>query len=77
MTGLGKCCSHVGAVLFYAEVAVNLRDSKTSTEEKSCWLLPGYKKVKFEPVADTDFFFWNYYSPEHEEASCKIWCSYK
>ena len=48
-------CSHVGAVLFYVEFAVNLRDSKTSTEEKAYWLLPGYKKVKYKPVADIDF----------------------
>ena len=55
MAGLGECCSHVGAVLFYVEFAVNLRDPETCTEEKAYWLLPGYKKVEYKPVADIDF----------------------
>ena len=55
MAGLGDCCSHVGAVLFYVEFAVNLRDSKTCTKEKAYRLLPGYKKVEYKPVADIDF----------------------
>ena len=32
MAVLGESCSHVGAVLFYAQFAVNLRDPKTSKE---------------------------------------------
>ena len=55
MAVLGECCSHVGAVLFYAEFAVNLRDPKASEEEKACWLLLRYKKVEYKPVADIDF----------------------
>ena len=55
MSGLGECCCHFGAVLFYVDFAVNLRDSKTCTEEKAYWLLPGYKQVEYKPVADTDF----------------------
>ena len=46
MAGLGERCSHVGAVLFYIEFAVNLRGSETCTKEKAYWLLPGYKKVE-------------------------------
>ena len=42
MAGLGECCSHVGAVLFDVEFAVNLSDSKKCAEEKAYWLLPGY-----------------------------------
>ena len=55
MAGLGEYCLHVGTVLFYVEFAVNLRDSKTCTEEKAYWLLPGYKKVEYKPVPDIDF----------------------
>ena len=55
MAGLGEYCSHVGTVLFYVEFAVNLRDSKTCTEEKAYWLLPGYKKVEYKPLPDIDF----------------------
>ena len=55
MAGLGECCFHVGTVLFYVEFAVNLRDSKTCTEEKAYWLLPGDKKAEYKPVADIDF----------------------
>ena len=40
MPGLGESCSHVGAVLFVVEAATRIRDSKTVTQEKACWLLP-------------------------------------
>ncbi len=32
MAGLGESCSHVGAMLFYIEAAVRVRDSKTDTK---------------------------------------------
>ena len=51
----GECCSHVDAVLFYVEFAVNLRDSKTCTEENAYQLVPGYKQVQYKPVAVIDF----------------------
>ena len=46
---------HVGAVLFYDEYAVRLRDSKTCTEEKAYWLLPGYSQVEYKKIKDIDF----------------------
>ena len=35
ITFLGKLCTHVGAVLFYVEYAVRLRNYKTCIEEKA------------------------------------------
>ena len=46
---------HVDAVLFYDEYAVRLRDSKTCTEEKAYWLLPGYSQVEYKKIKDIDF----------------------
>ena len=55
MAGLGESCSHVGAVLFHIECAVNIKSSKTCTEEKAYWLLPSSKKIEFKPVSNIDF----------------------
>ena len=56
MAGLGETCSHVGALLFYVEAAVRIRDSKTVTQEKAYWLLPSaHKDVEYKEVADIDF----------------------
>ena len=55
MAGLGESCSHIGAILFYVEFAVRVRDSKTCTEEKAYWLLPGYRTVEYKEVVDVDF----------------------
>ena len=55
MAGLGESCSHIGEVFFYIEYAVKLRDSKTCTEEKAYWLLPGYRDVEYKQVAEIDF----------------------
>ena len=55
MAGLGESCSHIGAVLFYTEYATRIRDSKTCTEEKAYWLLPGYHAVEYKEVCDIDF----------------------
>ena len=47
---------HVGAVLFYVEYAVRLRDSKTCTGEKAYWLIPGYySQVEYKKIKDIDF----------------------
>ena len=46
---------HVGAVLFYVEYAVRVRDSKTCTEEKAYWLIPGYSQVEYKEIKDIDF----------------------
>ena len=55
MAGLSESCSHIGAVLFYNEYATRIRDSKTCTEEKAYWLLPGYHSVEYKEVCDIDF----------------------
>ena len=51
MAGLGESCSHVGALLFYVDATVRIRDSKTITQEKAYWLLPTIHKE----IADIDF----------------------
>ena len=40
MAGLGEACSHIGAILFYIDATVQIRDSKTVTQEKAYWMLP-------------------------------------
>ena len=44
MAGLVECCSHVGAMLFYVEVAVRLSESKTVAEDKVYGMLPAAHK---------------------------------
>ena len=56
MAGLGESCSHVGALMFYIEAAVRIRESKTVTQEKAYWLLPSaHKEVEYKEVVSIDF----------------------
>ena len=50
-----ESCTHVGAVLFYVQYAVRLRDFKTCSEEKAYWLIPGYSEVEYKEIEDIDF----------------------
>ena len=52
---LRESCMHVGAVLFYVEYPVRLRDSKNYTKEKAYWLIPGYSQVEYKEIKDIDF----------------------
>lgn len=54
--GQGSTCSHVAAVLYYVEAAVNIRNKPTVTEERAYWLLPRpTKEVRYARIADIDF----------------------
>ena len=56
MAGLGEVCTHVGAVLFFVTSAVEIRSSRTVTQEKAYWLLPsGTKGINYEQVEDINF----------------------
>ena len=56
MAGIGEVCSHVGAVLFYIETQVKIRESKTVTDEKAYWILPAsMSKVQSKSTAEIDF----------------------
>ena len=56
MAGLGEVCTHVGAVLFFLSSAVEIRDSRTVTQEKAYWLLPsGLKTVTYATVENINF----------------------
>ncbi|KAI0230944.1 hypothetical protein LSAT2_018697 [Lamellibrachia satsuma] len=55
MAGLGEACTRVAALLFAIEATAKVRDSKTATEEKVYWLLPGgVKGVTYNEVSDID-----------------------
>ncbi|KAK3107020.1 hypothetical protein FSP39_005317 [Pinctada imbricata] len=56
MAGLGEVCSHVGALLFYVDALVKLRNSKTVTREPTYWMLPsGFRKVEHAMLGDINF----------------------
>ena len=56
MAGLGKSCSHVGALLFYVDATVRIGDSKTITQEKAYWLLlTVHREVEYKEIVDIDF----------------------
>ena len=56
MAGLGEVCTHVGAVLFFLSSVVEIRDSRTVTQEKAYWLLPsGLKTVTYATVENINF----------------------
>jgi len=56
MAGIGEVCSHVGAVLFYIDAQIRLRENKTITDKKAYWMLPStINKVQFKSVQAMDF----------------------
>ena len=56
MAGLGESCSHVGALLFFIEAAVKIRDSRTVTEQKAYWMLPSAcKEIPYAEISNIDF----------------------
>ena len=56
MAGLGESCTHVAALLFFIEAAVNLHKSKTVTQEKAYWTLPpALKQLDYTPANQVNF----------------------
>ena len=56
MAGLGESCSHVGALLFYVEAVVKIRDNETVTQDKAYCMLPAAcKEVPYQEIANIDF----------------------
>lgn len=55
MAGLGEACSHIGAILFYIQVAVKHRDSLTCTDGENSWLPAYCKKLTCVPLSEVDF----------------------
>lgn len=55
MAGLGEACSHIGALLFYLEVASSFRDSQACTQKENAWLPPYMSAVPCVPLAQMDF----------------------
>ena len=56
MAGLGETCTHIAALLFAIDSMVQVRESKTVTEEKAYWLLPSsLKTVEYKEVREMDF----------------------
>ena len=54
--GLGEACTHIASILFYIDIKVKLRNSKTVTEEKAYWLMPSaYKSVEYKPANEVNF----------------------
>ena len=51
MAGLGEACTHIGAVLYYLEIAMKVTSGTTCQ-----WVIPSYQKaISYLPVKDIDF----------------------
>ena len=55
MAGLGECCSHVGATLFYLKTVHELVTGETCTSLPCSWIEPTSQKVEFAELTDIDF----------------------
>ncbi|KAL1479583.1 hypothetical protein MTO96_051739 [Rhipicephalus appendiculatus] len=56
MAGLGECCTHVAALLFYTEAHVNLGLNKTSPTDVPCKWIEVSRKTAAAPVSEINFF---------------------
>ena len=55
MAGLAKTCSHVGALLYWVETAVWIRDQTPCTSKGNKWLLPApVKNIPYLQLQDID-----------------------
>ena len=52
MAGLGECCSHVAATLFYMETVARIANGKTCTSLPCSWLKP---PVSNKEISKIDF----------------------
>ncbi|XP_078658592.1 uncharacterized protein LOC144903975 [Branchiostoma floridae x Branchiostoma belcheri] len=56
MAGVSEACSHIGAILFAAEVGARSKKSRTCTQDKSQWTVPTYvRNIPYLPAAEMDF----------------------
>ena len=56
MAGLGETCSHIGALLYWVEYAVQRRDEESCTSKANKWIEPcTTKKVPFLQLDAIDF----------------------
>ncbi len=56
MAGLAETCSHVGAVLHWAETAVRIRDDTPCTSKENKWLMPTpVKDILYLELRNIDF----------------------
>lgn len=55
MAGLGECCSHVGAVLFYLQHAFNLKITKSVTDVYAYWAAPSLDKSIPSKISKINF----------------------
>jgi len=55
MAGLGECCSHVGAVLFYLHHAFNMKCTKSVTDVYAYWAAPSLDKSIPSKISSINF----------------------
>ena len=56
MAGLAETCSHVGALLYWVETAVRIRDQTPCTSKDNKWSLPApVKDIPYLQLRDIDF----------------------
>lgn len=55
MAGLGECCSHVGAVLFYLQHAFNIKSTKSVTDVYAYWAAPSLDKSIPSKISEINF----------------------
>lgn len=57
MAGLGECCSHVGAVLFFLQyISLKKSESEISvTDVSAYWVTPSKKNIEPKKISSIDF----------------------
>ena len=63
MAGLAETCSHVGALLYWVDAAVRMRDDTTSTSKPNKWMMPSpVSQIPYLPLSEIKTFS----STQHE-----------
>jgi len=56
MAGLGECCSHVGALLFYLQfVYLKSENGKSVTDVSAYWVIPSNQHADAKRISEINF----------------------
>jgi hypothetical protein len=55
MAGLGECCIHVAALLFYIDDCIRKKEDVTPTMVPAYWKTPASKAVEYAEIKDINF----------------------
>ena len=58
MAGLAEACTHIAAILFWVEMSIKIRNSKTVQDKLAYWVNPSMPDKQINPQMIRNINFW-------------------